>query len=529
MVEVQRRQRSERKTRSQARSRAREHRRLGRPDRHSGLEGEVRVSGVADAVYMKSPVWAQQAMVAAWGWWWYRRRFGARFQRLETEYRDRDAWTSGQFQAYQEDRVRTLVTAAWRSPYYRQLFAQVGITPDTPAAEALTHVPCLSKDTLRTRAKDLLTESTLPKGTVVFKSSGTTGTPTEIYSTPEFHAHQTAVRAARNQRWAGVHPTARRVMFGVRKVCRFDQTRPPFWRYSPAEDMAYASVYHLSARFLPAYLQFMREFRPAIIMGYPSALNALAQYALEHQDFPAPAQAIFTTSETVRDDVRSALERVWGCRVFDHYGAVEACVFASQCAEGRYHLSPEIGRVEILDDLGRPCAPGVMGEVVCTGLQNTLQPLIRYRIGDVGRWAADQACPCGRQMPILESVEGRFEDLCYTPDGRQLLRFDTAFKGVDHIREAQVVQERVDEFVVKVVPAAGFSDAAAQTIVGNMRRHVGDCRVRVMRVTEIPRTASGKFRAVVCQLSPEEKRALKAGGALAAVGAQAEAGWEVGR
>ena len=106
--------------------------------------------------------------------------------------------------------------------------------------------------------------------------------------------------AARNLAWAGVSYRARRVMFGVRKFCRFDQAKPPFWRFSIAENMAYASVYHLSPKNIPTYLDFLRSYRPEMIMGYPSALHVIAQFALEHNDMPGPARAIFTTSERYR-------------------------------------------------------------------------------------------------------------------------------------------------------------------------------------------------------------------------------------
>jgi phenylacetate-CoA ligase len=295
-------------------------------------------------------------------------------------------------------------------------------------------------------------------------------------------------------------------MFGARKICRFTQQDPPFWRFSPAENMAYASVYHLAPRFLPAYLQFLRSFKPKVVMGYPSALYAVAQYALDHGDRPPAALGVFTSAERLPDYMRTAIESAWQSRVFDRYGAVEGCVAASQCELGRYHISPEIGIVEILDELGRAVAPGVEGEVVCTGLQNTLQPLIRYRIGDTARWALEQDCPCGRRLPILEGIDGRVEDSCYTRDGRRVIRFDTAFKGVSSIRQAQVIQESMDLFTVNVVPAQGFDERDIQQIQQNMRHHVGHVAVHVRCVDEIPNTAAGKFRAVICRLSSEEKK-----------------------
>ena len=72
--------------------------------------------------------------------------------------------------------------------------------------------------------------------------------------------------------------------------------------------------------------------------------------------------------------------------------------------------NPEVGIIEIVDTAGRPVGPGVEGELICTGLQNMLQPLIRYRIGDTARWAVDQYCACGRHSPILEGIDGRVED-----------------------------------------------------------------------------------------------------------------------
>jgi len=463
------------------------------------------MAGRIDALYQNSPVWFQQIMVAVYGYWWYQRRFGRHFHQLVTEFKQRNNWNREQFQDYQQQRLEILIAAAWNSPYYRQVFIASGLTPDTPPAIAFQRLPFLSKETIRTRPTDLLTQNPLPRGMIIQKSSGTTGTSTHIYYTKEFHAFELAVPEARNLNWAGVNYKDRRVMFGVRKVCGYQQEKPPFWRFSPVENMAYASIYHLSPNYLKHYTEFLRSYRPGVIMGYPSALFTLARYALEHNDLPAPAKAIFTMSETLEERAREAIEKAWQARVYDRYGAVEGCMFASQCEHGRYHVSPEVGIIEILDRGGNPCPPGVMGEVVCTGLQNTLQPLIRYRVGDVARWAENQECPCGRQMPILEAIEGRFEDICFTPDGREMLRFDTVFKGVETIKEAQVVQEKLDLFRVLVVPGDGFGSHDVEKIKENMKLHVGNVETLVEAVANIPRSSSGKFRAVICKLPPHQR------------------------
>jgi phenylacetate-CoA ligase len=274
--------------------------------------------------------------------------------------------------------------------------------------------------------------------------------------------------------------------------------------------LAYASIYHLSPDNMRSYVDFLRNYKPSVVMGYPSALQTLAEYAIEHDYLPAPAEVVITSSEILSERARQAIEQTWQCSVRDGYGAVEGCVFAFQCEFGSYHVSPDVGMTEIIAETGAPCHPGELGEVVCTGFHNLLQPLIRYRLGDQARWAVEQRCRCGREMPILERIEGRHEDMCVTPDGRSVLRFDTVFKGIETIREAQVVQERADLFRLLIVPSRDYDELThAKALAENMRLHVGSsARVEVTTVSEIPRSASGKFRAVVCRLSEEEKRRL---------------------
>lgn len=458
-----------------------------------------------EKIYLSLPVIIQQQIVALYGCAWYERRFSKHFHRYVANFKSREYFNKEQFTLYQQEKLSEILTEAWKSPYYSKVFSESNITPNDSNLDILKKIPLLSKETVRIKYRDLLTTKKIPQSTIVQKSSGTTGTPTNIYYTKEFHAFELATSEARNLNWAGVNYKDRRVMFGVRKVCAFQQDKPPFWRFSPRENMAYASIYHLSPRFLHNYMDFLRSYKPAIIMGYPSALYTIANYAIENKDYPFPARAIVTMAETLELRVRQALEKTWNCRVFDRYGAVEGCMFVSQCEYGKYHVSPDVGIIEILGRDGKACPPGVIGEVVCTGLHNKLQPLIRYKVGDVACWSLDQDCLCKRQMPIIERIEGRFEDICYTPDGREILRFDTVFKGLDTIKEAQVVQESMDLFTIYVVPTKDFSLTDIERLKENMKLHVGNIQTNIELVSEIERTSSGKFKAVVSKIN---KRSL---------------------
>ena len=447
-----------------------------------------------DQIYHRSPIAVQSAMVSVYGAAWYLRRHGRHFRGKIRELSANEHFSFAQFDHLQLAALNRLLDHARHSPYYGPLLTTSGINAPLESLDDLRRLPTLSKQTLRTQPRRLLTARS-PWGTKVMRSSGTTGTPTDLYYSRRFHQEGQAYYQARLRDWAGIGQRDKRAMFGVRKVCNFDQAEPPFWRPSPMENLVYYSIYHLAPVHLRHYVEHLARWRPRLIVGYPSALNLLARYILETKQRLSIPVAI-TTSETVTSEIRDAIEAAFQCQLYDQYGAVEGTHFVSQCEHGRYHVSPERGIIEILDG-DAPCPPGNEGRVVVTGLENTLQPLIRYEIGDVAYWAEEQHCPCGRQMPILGGIQGRYEDYCTMADGRRTLRFDTVFKGLETITEAQVVQEAADRFTINVVPTPEFSATDRRKLLDNFRLHAGDVAVEVVTLDRIPRTTSGKFRAVI--------------------------------
>jgi phenylacetate-CoA ligase len=143
-------------------------------------------------------------------------------------------------------------------------------------------------------------------------------------------------------------------------------------------------------------------------------------------------------------------------------------------------------------------------------LLNEDMPLIRYHTGDRGAVVKDGTrCGCGRAMPILTSVEGRTDDILYTSDGRWVGRLDPAFKSQYPIREAQVIQESIDRLRFRYVPAEGFDEGTGRSIVSRLQARMGPVHVTLEPVQQIPREPNGKFRAVICRLSAEERAGLQ--------------------
>ena len=132
------------------------------------------------------------------------------------------------------------------------------------------------------------------------------------------------------------------------------QKKPPFWRFNRDLNQMLLSCFHLSPKNLEAYLQALREFRPTVVDGYPSSLYVLARMLL-NSGGRMPIKAAITSSETLYDFQRTAIEEAFCCRVFDYYAAAERVIFSVECGHHTgHHLCEEYGITEVLDDNDQP-------------------------------------------------------------------------------------------------------------------------------------------------------------------------------
>jgi len=112
-------------------------------------------------------------------------------------------------------------------------------------------------------------------------------------------------------------------------------------------------------------------------------------------------------------------------------------------------------------------------------------------------------------MPVLREVLGRVEDTVYGPDGRRMVRFHGIFVNQPHVQEGQIVQESLTHLRARIVPKPGFGDADKRDVIARIQQRLtSDMQVTVELVDHIERTKSGKFPAVVSNLSPEERRKI---------------------
>lgn len=471
------------------------------------------MTGLSKQLYSASPVWLQNLLISAYGLRRRWQRHGGDYARHLAFYLQSQWWTDAQFQDFQRARLRALVAFAMAHvPYFREEYGRRGVRAER--LESVKELPILEKEVFRTQLDRCLAECWPRSQLSQFRTSGSTGTPLTYF----IHPHDFRERMAllhRQWRWAAVKEGDRVATFTGNLIVPGDQAQPPFWRHNWAGRQLLMSSYHLAERNLPSYAARLRAFHPEVIEGYPSAICLLARWLAAYgQDGWIRPRAVMVTAENLHDWQRNLLESVFGCKVFNYYSSSEGAPFITECEAGALHLNSDSGIFEFLRPDGSEAEAGEEAQLVVTAFCSRAMPLLRYRIGDLAVREAPGVCSCGRHMPRARALVGRLDDMVYTRARGWVGRLGHAFKAFPQsVREAQIVQRKIDAIEVKIVPdPIRFSPAHLRLLDEDLRSRLGESvQIQVCQVDEIPKGAHGKFRYVVCQIPPSERSPLTGG------------------
>ncbi len=165
-------------------------------------------------------------------------------------------------------------------------------------------------------------------------------------------------------------------------------------------------------------IRHIRKFKPDILIGIPTFIYHLLHQAAEEGVHCENLRLIVVGGEKVSDGLRQKLRDLarelgvprGGMDVVATYGFTEAklawpeCPFPHDQPSGGYHLSPDLGIMEIIDPkTGEPLPPSHPGELVFTPLDARGSVVLRYRTGDYTDGGLTyEPCPhCSRTLPRL--------------------------------------------------------------------------------------------------------------------------------
>ncbi len=398
-------------------------------------------------------------------------------------------------QARQLESLRGLLAHAERTvPYYRELFKTIGArSEDIRSFDDFAKFPILTKDILRARQEDLLSETADRSTLTVQHSGGSTGVPVRFYRAPSYLDASDA-GTYRNLAQCGWKPGDMIAFFwGFNQ--RLDAMPP--WQFEMRQRLRrfyqldpFKSGEHEMSQWAAKW----PSIAPRTALGYASTMGRFAEFLLRTGTRVAPLKGAFTTAEKLYPAQRDAIERAFSCKVYDLYGSSEVQNIASECPHGRMHVNADYCVLEVQES-----AELKSHQLLATSLKQWAMPFIRYRNEDSGALEAGQ-CDCGRGFPLMQLQVARMSDNFIFPDGRVVHGefFTHLMYGTEGIGSFQFHQTASDQIVMRIVPAPGSAErrrAAVLNAVEQIHHLAGELvSVEVLEVESIPLSRAGKHR-----------------------------------
>lgn len=224
-------------------------------------------------------------------------------------------------------------------------------------------------------------------------------------------------------------------------------------------------------------LKLMKETQSTALCCTPSYALHLLQVAHEN-DFSLDELKIHTTIHAGEPGanvpaVKRRIEKGWSARCCDHSGASEVGAYGFEARErpdGLFVNEAEF-IAEVLDEQGEQVESGAKGELVLTNLGRWGFPVIRYRTGDIARYAAP--AEDARHLLYLEGgILGRADDMI-TVRGVNVYpsAIDNLARSVEAIDEYRATVSRtesLDELSVEIETRPGADPAAARAALAEL-------------------------------------------------------------
>ena len=263
--------------------------------------------------------------------------------------------------ARQSGKLRALVQFARRcSPWYRQRYhhlpasmTELCLLPPVTKSELMAHFDEWVTDPVVTREgmEDFLAKKSLVGQRyldrfVVWTTSGVTGKPGIFVHDTHTLAVYSALIAVRGYRWL----TPARLWGLLRGGGRYALVAATGEHFTLTDYLERIRRFSSQAALrirpfsvltpLPELVQALNLFQPAVLVGYPSMMQLLAQEQQTCRLHIVPI-LVSTGGECIPAGARAQVATAFGCLVRDNYGASEFMHLAFECEYERLHLNSD--------------------------------------------------------------------------------------------------------------------------------------------------------------------------------------------
>ena len=395
---------------------------------------------------------------------------------------------------------RTLITAYNHIPFYRERFDEVGLNIDKLSLpDDLTRIPVLKKQDIRKNHELLFNAAIMRRRISRESTSGTSGMPMVVVKDRDKSAYIRAVMYRCYGQY-GIGIGDKQARFWGMPINKKDYLVEKI--KDVVANRIRLTAFMINDQSFSEFANKIQRFRPRYFCGYPSLIYKFSQWLnrnnidLKNIDL----SVIITTGEVLYDFQRELIENSFNCRVANEYGATEAGIIAFECLEGNMHINSDHVYVETVGSVG----PNAVGDIVVTELNNKYNPLIRYKVGDVGEISCS-SCSCGVGFPILKNLLGREDSFIVTPDNHYVYDAILAYTLKKGINQFQGIQYTKNELIIRIVRNRDLTDGMIRVYKQKLSVALGgSMKINFDFVDQIDPDTSGKLRYFVSNLKHDE-------------------------
>ena len=404
---------------------------------------------------------------------------------------------------YQEEKLRRIIQFSFDNvPYYHKLFKNLNIKPeDIQSIEDLQKLPILTKEIIRNNQSNFVPLNLKEQKYDNRSTAGSTGNPLTYRNSNDDKSLGFAILYA-NWGFAGYELGDKVAVIAGSSLIPSTGSKLADTVKAFIMNTKNFSAFDLTENYLDNIVIALNEFNPKFLSGYASSLYLFAKHIKDKNlKINLSTKGVFTTAEVLFDSQRELIEDVFNCAVFDQYGLNDGGISAYECEKHTgLHVDMIRSITEVADEEGTQLEAGKEGQILATSLHNYAMPFIRYDTGDLGILSGER-CDCGRDTPLLEKIIGRVSDFIYTPDGTKIHGefFSHIFWEFSWVKQFQIIQNRVDEVIVKIVPDS--KDKINESDLDRLKKIIfnrtGDMNIIIEMVDEIETTKAGKWKFIV--------------------------------
>ncbi|NLD88082.1 MAG: phenylacetate--CoA ligase family protein [Clostridiales bacterium] len=424
------------------------------------------------------------------------KRRGNRVRENTLSLKESEKYTAAQLKEYQSERLSELLVECVKNvPKYQGVAISEKDILYNPY-EALKKFPVTKKSDV-VKDKESFVNKTYARSSLIENNTGgSTGEPLRFYMDRKAVEQYEAARF-RGLSWYDISFGSRSVMLWGNPV---EMTKNEDKKYRLREkylkNRIMLPAYNLKPDKLREYVEIINRYKPEYIYGYSSMLDTMAKmFEAQNLKLKISLKAVVSTSETLTQEQRENIGRVFSCSVVNEYGARDAGILAYECPNGAMHIIEENVYVEILDPVTlKEITDGSVGLIAVTDLTNYAMPRLRYILGDIGSLSSD-TCDCGRSSRLFSSIEGREDALLVKRDGTLVHgHIVNHFAKLCHgIKQFRFVQKSVEYAELIVVKKESETDDCDK-FVSDIKEAFPGLEVNVAIAEDIPAAKSGKMK-----------------------------------